>query len=191
MKTTKQDRIAQRWIPKDSTEFRHPDGLCVIYCYGTAERPVALCYIGSAGKSSWHRIYRNQAQRDADVIAQFQSCTKSAEFRAQCKVQRNQPTTLAIGDIVSNSWGWEQTNVDWYVVTRKTTNYVWLQPIASEMTKSEGCSSMAGHTIPTQPIKPIANAKEEMHKSTGTSVSFKYGSGGQWDGKPEYVSWYA
>jgi hypothetical protein len=35
------------------------------------------------------------------------------------------------------------------------------------------------------------NEPEEQHKATGASVTFRFGSGSKWDGKPRYCSWYA
>ncbi len=108
-----------------------------------------------------------------------------------------------MGDIITNSWGYDQTNVDWYRVTRTSEFYVWLQPIAGH-TKETGF--MSGQSVPHVETNDADPSKwgykdtkepEERHKATSygdpatSSVCFKFGSGSKWDGQARYESWYA
>ena len=56
------------------------------------------------------------------------------------------------GDIVHTSWGWEQTNVDFYVVTRVTAARVWVREIAKDYRETH---FMAGKTWPVEPVEMI------------------------------------
>ena len=45
-------------------------------------------------------------------------------------------TAPTIGDIAYSSWGYEQTNITFYRVTRTTTTSVWLEEIPSIRTET-------------------------------------------------------
>ena len=92
---------------------------------------------------------------------------------------------LRPGDIVYSSWGYDQTNVDWYRVQRATAYYVWLAPLASVKTESKG--DMCGRCVPGVELgKP-----ERKCKAQGDRVTIGGYSGFRWDGKPRYFSTYA
>ena len=48
-------------------------------------------------------------------------------------------TTMApkVGDILYDSWGYDQTNIDYYEVVRTTKASVWIRSIAREMTDDQ------------------------------------------------------
>jgi hypothetical protein len=73
----------------------------------------------SARKNSNERIQRFFASLDAHA-------QRTAE-------QRTQVHTLAVGDGIYNSWGYDQTNVDFYEVVRTSANFVWLQSLAWDL----------------------------------------------------------
>ena len=75
-KHTAEGRLAQRWIPKDSVERKHPKGLGVVYTYqhvqlGVQAKFSAVAYRGTAAKSEWHYSYKTEADRDKK-IAEFE-----------------------------------------------------------------------------------------------------------------------
>lgn len=43
---------------------------------------------------------------------------------------------LKTGDVVYSSWGYEQTNIDFYKVSRMTEKTIWFLPIESEVVKN-------------------------------------------------------
>ena len=45
------------------------------------------------------------------------------------------PNHFAPGDIVFNHWGYEQTNIDFYRVTKVTRSFLTLEAIASTVVK--------------------------------------------------------
>jgi hypothetical protein len=193
-------RISTRWIPQNSTAVSHPRGsdIAVVYCYQSGPRPAALCYIGSAGKSSWHHSFFSEEARQKHIADTFAGIDTTAEWKAKNKAERQAPHDLKIGDIIVNSWGYEQTNIDWYVVTKTTDHYVWVQSIAAHMTPSESGNSMAGYFLPDLPPRPCKRCgsgepdpPEKHAASTGGYVNFEHGSGHKWDGREERASWYA
>ena len=55
--------------------------------------------------------------------------------------------TLKVGDVLSSSWGYEQTNVTFYQVTRVTKASIELGVLRSKET-SDGELSMTGYKVP-------------------------------------------
>ena len=93
--------------------------------------------------------------------------------------------------MVVNSWGWEQTNIDFYEVVKASPNYVWLLPLASEEVEQTGF--MQGKKMP-KPGRYLAQHPTKhrvYHRDTGASINFKHGCGYVWDGKAEWYSCYA
>jgi len=181
-----------RWIPKDSEAIEHPQGLGVVYAYGRngSEKICGIAYKGKAGRSSWHYSFQRRARLEEHMREWFASLSGWQQRMAERKAQASQPHTLKTGDVVYNSWGWEQTNIDWYQVVKTTAHFVWLRRIAADVRET---SFMSGPSVP----KPGQFVSEEVtkHKAShgqyGGSIHFKYGAGGKWDGRPMQCSWYA
>jgi hypothetical protein len=109
---------------------------------------------------------------------------------------------LELGAILYSSWGYDQTNVDFYRVAKRTADWVTLEKIAkiehSDDTE-ENPATFTGRVVPADPIKPIGEPlrRKIIHagkpKEAGdaiarlTSYSYAY----LWDGKPKRVSSYA
>jgi hypothetical protein len=218
---TAERRVTLRWFPKDSRKIEHELGVCYIE-EGTLQTragvvPVfrAMGFVGTARKHSFYESYRREADRDKRVSDFFAALERNAAWKAERKVERSKPHDLTVGDVIYNSWGWEQTNVDFYQVVKASANYIWLQPIVCESVPSEGCAPMSGHIQPVTPIRQILTREVRdygeydevsghrpatlktvqvepiMRKAEGKNVNFKHGSGCLWDGRPKYESWYA
>lgn len=96
-----------------------------------------------------------------------------------------------VGDIFRNSWGYDQTNVDWYQVVRVTAKCVIMKEIGS---KTMPTGMMCGESTPMPDEFIGPEIRKKVYFSTmdnAARVSMPYGSCCQWDGKPAYKSWYA
>ena len=101
------------------------------------------------------------------------------------RAERRKPHSFQVGDIVRNTWGYEQTNVDFYEVVRISPSSVWLRPLQQETTET---SFMAGTTVP---LPGQYRGEAVMHRANAAGISFPHGCGRKWDGKPQHCSWYA
>lgn len=101
------------------------------------------------------------------------------------------PHPIMPGAIIDYSWGFDQTNREFFEVVSTTAHFVTLRPLASKMERASG--DMAGYfePCPGQYLK----GKETRHKvsiySGSPSIHFRYGSARIWDGTPKFASWYA
>jgi hypothetical protein len=115
-----------------------------------------------------------------------------------------------VGDFLYSSWGYEQTNVEFYKVIRVSESSVWIQEWESKVVEIVGWASEMvvpgdkpvsflqhkyvdgqhsdGHADCEQYVAPV----ECKRWSKYGSVSFSnYKSAWIWEGKPEYASHYA
>lgn len=99
---------------------------------------------------------------------------------------------MEVGAILVSSWGYEQTNVDFYVViemTAKMVKMLALKRISRQ--EDEGFSSMAGTTTATQEADFRAEIIKKKFRSDNYIKFETYKSGHLWDGRKQYESWYA
>jgi hypothetical protein len=186
-----------RYIPNDSIAVEHPQGLGVAYVYRLGDRGYCvIAYGGKRNTSDFHYSYKTIEQAHEKIESWFKGLEQSQELKAKWRQERNKPHNFSVGDIVTNSWGYDQTNVDWYKVVRTTSHYVWLQPICAHVQENGFMSGPSVPHISTEGDDPknwgvVEKGKVEMHHASGNNVSMKFGSGSKWDGKERYCSWYA
>jgi hypothetical protein len=98
------------------------------------------------------------------------------------------------GVILASSWGYDQTNVDFYRVDKVKGDWATLQQIAANEA-SDGAQTMTGRVVPAEPHRPV---DKPFRRKIGPPVcgepmlrisSYEYAW--PWDGKPKFVSHYA
>jgi hypothetical protein len=184
----KATRLAARacYIPKTAHLVPGPAG-CAVYAYDLAGKWYALAFRGTAGKPEWHHSFRTEAARTAHIEAFWAGITSTAAYRAKRTADRQADAcTLQIGDILNTSWGYDQTNVDFFVVTRVSKARVWVRPIAAEY---EASGFMAGQAWPAMPITMVG--PETMHVARGASCSIHGHGASLSGGRTHYTSSYA
>lgn len=136
-------------IPQSSVKVQHKTLPAVAYLYNDKHRgrPCAICFYGKADKPAMHTIYRNdecRAQAIAEWFAIREASAKSMQERAN---QRKAFVhTFKVGDILSNSWGYDQTNVEFFQVTKLIgKSMVEIREIAQD---SEESGWMTGSCVP-------------------------------------------
>jgi hypothetical protein len=99
-----------------------------------------------------------------------------------------QPLVKA-GDIFYNSWGYDQTNIDWYQVVSltKSGKSVKVRPIAGKMKET---GFMSGITVPQKgKFSGSAITKKIGINNGEVFLKFPHGWTSKWDGKPKHASW--
>lgn len=97
---------------------------------------------------------------------------------------------FTIGDILVSSWGYDQTNVDFYQVTRIMPKTIEIRAIRKHC---EETGFMCGYSVPIPSAfrsgctKHLVKKREKDEFIKLSSFEFAY----KWDGKPKYTSWYA
>lgn len=102
-----------------------------------------------------------------------------------------------MGAIVSHSWGYEQTNIDFFRIVKRVGDWVTIQKMTA-VEKSNGPTSMTGTVVPGEDTdaKPFRRKLRYGSATYGTAnkiIGFpikSYGWASAWDGQPEHVSHY-
>lgn len=108
-----------RYIPKDSTPYTREGVDAVVYWYTTAAGKLcAVAYHGQSAKSDFHLSFRTAEARQVKSNAHLDNCAAHAVTMQERKEKRKAYRhTLQIGDILKASWGYDQTNINYYQVT--------------------------------------------------------------------------
>jgi len=192
--TNKAERLTLRqlYIPKNSRLVAGPAGGAV-YTYESEKGTCyAVAFRGSAARSEWHHSYKNAEQRAEHVAAFHRSLQQSADYRAKKAAEKRAwVNTAKVGDILNTSWGYDQTNVDFFVVTKVSGKRVWVREIAADI---EQTGFMSGKTWPAMPIRFVG--EETMHTAQmngeqGYCLVIKGHHASVETGREHYCSWYA
>jgi hypothetical protein len=179
-------RRASRYVPPNSTAIEHPLATC--YVHDTARGFAAIGYVGNAGKRAFYESFRTAEQRDKRVADFFAGLEATKAMRAGFKAEREKPHTIKVGDIIHHSWGWEQTQCDFYQVLEVTAHGATIQAItAQSLEGSDGF--MSDRRLPVrddfhgEPLKVRISGHNYV-------TTLPHGSAGLWDGQAKYCSWY-
>lgn len=82
---------------------------------------------------------------------------------------------IEVGDILSSSWGYDQTNIDYYLVTKRTPRMATLQKIGA---KQVGVSGHYNQLVPDpekileneEPLRRKIHTAKEGREETGCSI---------------------
>lgn len=107
--------------------------------------------------------------------------------------KRVQPTCeqygVKVGDVWRCSWGYEQTNIDFYEVTKVTRCTVWLTPIGHTVEQDTWGSGKAMPCPGTYRGEAKSHRLKEGYGGACVTMT-SYADAYPWDGKPEYCSWW-
>jgi hypothetical protein len=155
----------------------------------------ARAWKGKAKKSYAHYSFKSEDERDAWAdrevrLAAARAKTKEATLAAGKVEVGIWRAKIVVGDVFVNCWGYDQTNVDYYEVVRRspTGATVWIRPIRDETVEgSEG--PMCDHVTPV----PGAYTGGAIKKSVvRTGLTMKHGAMSlHKEGEEHYRSWYA
>ena len=127
--------------------------------------PVAMAFAGKRAKPDWHYRYASE-DRLATKIAEY---TESINRYAKAKIEKREAVKkwkhdVKVGDIFRSSWGYEQTNIDYYEVTKLIgAHYAEIREICQERTQTE---SMQGDCVPV-PGKYVTEPDYTAEKVNG------------------------
>lgn len=108
----------EHYIPKRSRKIQHKLSSAVVYAYEFEDRVGkkrfgVMGFAGRRQKPDFHLYYAKEEARLDKVNAYFADI---AERESREIDRRAKPHELKVGDILKASWGYDQTNVDYYQV---------------------------------------------------------------------------
>ena len=154
MKNTAENRLKQRQYCIDYynlTMTEHPEIDALIGRGTHNNRPIAIAYTGTKGKPDFCNYFNSEEHRETYINKFIEEQKEKLEYKAERKAKKQAPAIFEIpfksGDILYNSWGYDQTNIDFYQVVRCTKASVFIRQIKGEFASSAGCD-MAAYVTP-------------------------------------------
>ena len=190
-----------RYIPEGANEITRDNLPAIVYAYtNKSGRPAAVAYIGKQSKPAWHYQFKNEEQREMMVNRLFDNVAYTEGRKAERKAERASfKHGFVVGDILYSSWGYEQTNIEYYEITATTEKTVTFREIAHN---SREYGFMCSEATP----RPGEYISREYTRRVGTchransdkgAVNFAEHEGGYmrrlwaWDGNPKTATHYA
>lgn len=151
-------------------------------------RPLVKVYQGKQRRPDY--IQFQSVERREEYIVQRNAGADYAEQakqeRAVARASLDATTLYQPGDIVVSTWGYDQTNVEFYRVERVTKASVTLIEIGQRTTETTG--SMSEMVA----ANPDWTGKMSSHRvQPGGSMKIGHGYGSLWHGRPMHQSSYA
>lgn len=107
------------YIPNGARKVQHLHTTAVAYLYERDGKPYAVTFYGKSQKPTWHYHFANTAKREQRIAGFFASCLAHKHMQqARTAERKSAGRGLAEGDVLSAMWGYEQTNIDYYQVTK-------------------------------------------------------------------------
>ena len=151
--------------------------------------PMLRVYKGESGKPVSHYYYHNEIGRQEAV----ERLKKSADAREKMMTDRkearkNLVNSFDVGNILTSSWGYEQTNVDFYEVVEVTNKSVRIEKIGSSTIENN--DSYGLRVVPNNSWRSGNFMLKRVSASADGKSSWirltSYSSAHKWDGTPQY-----
>lgn len=179
----------QRWIPEGSEEVTRKDLSGVVYVQKSSSACIiAVGYKGRAKKPTFNILFRSEIDLKEYIDRFFDSIVfHEAEKLRRKEERKNMIITLRPGDVLCSSWGYDQTNVDFYQVIDVKNKRIIIREIAGNLEES---GNMRGYTRPCRDAF-IANpvVKTAISPNCVKIDSIRIAS--KFEGDKAYCSWYA
>jgi hypothetical protein len=129
---------------------------------------------------------------DFDTVFDWRKCQTYIKKLADIKPYKEPKHNIKPGDIFYNSWGYEQTNIDFYQVVKTTAKTITLRQVKGR-THDYDTYHMTGSKVA---VKDAFCSDKLLRKKPYLldgvwRINFEYGAGSKWDGTPMSFSCYA
>lgn len=143
-------------------------------------------------KCLWYYRFNSELEREAHVNKEIESLEKRVAEKITFKEsKKNLINPFKVGEIFYNSWGYEQTNIDFYQIVEAAAKSVKIRPIGKS---NEGeCGFMSNYVAPVKDLfigEPETKILQ-MLKSGEVYIKSRHGWISKWDREKITESHYA
>lgn len=171
------------------TLVRDKQSDAVAYLYTSKNgKPAAAVFYGKSNKPVSRYYYSNEHARELAVTRSFEGRRTTNKWKEERKTERAKPHTLKVGDILGGSWGYDQTNIDFFEVVATTAKTVTVRELRQSRNENGWCR---GTCVPL--AGQYTNREPSTHRaSAGNMITSPiHGHASMWDGKAENWTAYA
>jgi hypothetical protein len=173
---------------KYSVKVKAKKAAAEAYLYEHGDLLFAMGFGGKRAKPDFHLRFANE-QRRAKYVADYLAGQETrAKDRAERQAKRNAfEHTLEEGDILYSSWGYDQTNIDFYQVTKVVSKKsVKIRQIGGAIDHHDGCQSNYVTASKDSFLEGSRGRERLKRVGEGNVISLNsFSSAHPWDGKPK------
>lgn len=130
------------------------------------DKMIATAFSGKKATPDWTYRFKDERQRRKYIQDYFVKCKQAQELkieRAAARINKKREFFASIkeGDIFVDSWGYDQTNVDYYVVTKKLRASIKIRQIGKNVEYGE----YGSNKVTPNPFK------YKLHLSSGEEMT--------------------
>ena len=157
------------YIPTDGVKVEREGVNAEAYKYEMHGNPCAMMFIGKQAKPAMHYKYATVEKRDAAIEKFFDDQVEVAKIKAEraeaAKARKQEAKEkVKVGDIFCGSWGYDQTNQEFYQVVEKKGVTCKLQEIGQQRVEThETCE----YVRPNPEIKIGEPVTKRINQSGG------------------------
>lgn len=134
-------------IPNGAIKVADKKSDAVAYLYPSPNgKPAAMVFFGKQNKPIFRHYYLGEKARDNAIRSAFEGRQASQEYTKKRRQERvSWVPDYKVGEILHTSWGYDQTNVEFFEITEVKGKYVILREVAQER---EETGYMTGNCSP-------------------------------------------
>lgn len=162
----------QRYIPEGYELSWDDQDLGIQVYYKNTPCISAICFVGRAVNPTWHYRFKDGQQRINEVTRTFKNVAERAEYKAARKAKAAEASAnhgVKVGDVFCSSWGYDQTNVDYYQVVAVGNKTATFCKIA-QLSESDGF--LQGNCVPATNQFIGKPFKKLIQKSSNESSAY-------------------
>lgn len=153
------------------------------------DKPVAIAFPIKGKNSIWYYGFRSKESMQKKIDALIEGRIKWKEEVKKRRAERYQPHNVKVGDIFYSSWGYDQTNIDYFKITKLIgKNKVEYAKVSTDVIYDND-STLHKSQDKTAPGSHIGKPIRGLINMTGgrPSISIEsFANAYPWDGKPLY-----
>jgi hypothetical protein len=174
--------MKQRIIPSRLTAYASDDnlGIAIYANFEPTERCQceAMAFVGKAIKPTWYYGFKSKEQLDQKINELFAQRNSYIAYKQEQKAKRKAAAAtikVEVGDVFVSTWGYDQTNVDYYQVVAVSGQMATVRAIKGE---GEDDGFMTGKCVPVpdQFCGEPRRVKLQKYSDSQSGASFKVNS---------------
>lgn len=164
-------------------EYAEPALGIELYFYTARNgKPAAVAFRGKSQKPSIRCYYSTEESRAKCASEWIKAVAQEQEQKKKRRAEKAAfQHTLSVGQIMVASWGWEQTNIDYYEVVAVKGKSVMIRPIAQEREYTQwlagNCKPAPGHYTGEPMLKRVQEGNRIKFESYKSAYPIENGRG--------------
>jgi len=150
-----------------------------------------VIYKGKSGKPISNFILKTVEQKNAEIDYQKRNADKRFAWKERAKeIQKNTKNIFQLGDILASSWGYDQTNIDFYEVVGITAKSIKIIKIGQSRTDENTGHYLSEYVVPDRKARGTNVMTKRIQPGTDSPfISINsFAIARKWNGTPLFQS---